>query len=217
MTAKIIGLVNQKGGVGKTTISTHIATKLHMDGNKVLLVDCDPQGTLTTWHNHGNSEITCIGQQNSIHIHKNIKDVGKDYDVVVVDGPAGVNKDNINVSIIKCADLIIIPVQPSSYDIEAARDFAEMIHCAMQTRENLKAYFCLSMKRSNVRIDDELIYTLEEYGIPILNSNTYIRIEYQRSAINGKTVFDTTDNYAIQEIKSITDEIKVILGLAYGN
>lgn len=54
---KVVALLNEKGGSGKTTISLNLATALHRQGRKVVLVDADPQGTLRDWRAALNSRI----------------------------------------------------------------------------------------------------------------------------------------------------------------
>ena len=82
---KIVSILNQKGGVGKTTLATNIATKLYLNGSKVLLVDSDPQGSARDWHAIGNSEIAVIGMDRPT-LERDVKKIANDFNWIIIDG-----------------------------------------------------------------------------------------------------------------------------------
>ena len=129
---KIISILNQKGGVGKTTLATNIASKLYLNGSKVLLVDSDPQGSARDWHAVGNSEIAVIGMDRPT-LERDVKKIANDFDWVIIDGAPQLT--NMAVSAIKCSDLIIIPVQPPPYDIWASEELVDVIKHRQQITE----------------------------------------------------------------------------------
>lgn len=206
---KIVSILNQKGGVGKTTLATNIASKLHLNGSKVLLVDSDPQGSARDWHAIGNSEIAVIGMDRPT-LERDVKKIANDFDWVIIDGTPQLT--NMAVSAIKCSDLIIIPVQPSPYDIWASEELVDVIkHRQQITDGNPKAYFCISRRISTTSLSSEVTEALKGYSMPIMKSYTSQRIAYAKSAAEGQSVFDTTNNDAIHEITNIVNEIKEIL------
>ena len=116
------------------------------------------------------------------------------------------------ISAIKCADIIIIPVQPSPYDIWASSDLVEIIkHRQQLTDDKPKAFFCISRKIASTSLGKEIVDALEGYDLPIMKSYTSQRIIYAKSAAEGQTVFDTNNNEAIQEITNIVNELKTML------
>ena len=114
---KIIAILNQKGGVGKTTLATNISTKLYLDNYKVLLIDSDPQGSARDWHAAGKSEMPVIGIDRPT-LDKDIKKIANNFDWIIIDGAPQLT--DMAISAIKCADLVVMPVQPSPYDIWAS-------------------------------------------------------------------------------------------------
>ena len=206
---KIIAILNQKGGVGKTTLATNISTKLHLNKSKVLLIDSHPQGSARDWHAAGNSEIPVIGIDRPT-LDKDIKKIAGQFDWVVIDGAPQLT--DMAISAIKCADIIVIPVQPSPYDIWASSDLVEIIkHRQRLTDDKPKAFFCISRKIASTSLSKEIAETLKGYELPVMQSYTSQRIIYAKSAAEGHTVFDTNNNEAIQEITNIVKEIEDII------
>lgn len=116
------------------------------------------------------------------------------------------------ISAIKCANLIVIPVQPSPYDIWASEDLVNIIKHRQQVSDgNPIAYFCISRKISSTSLGGEVYEALKGYALPIMQNFTCQRIVYAKSAAEGKTVFDTNNLEAIQEITNIVTEIKGIV------
>jgi chromosome partitioning protein len=207
---KIVALLNQKGGVGKTTLATNIATKLYLNHEKVLLIDSDPQGSARDWHAAGSSEVPVIGLDRPT-LDKDIQKVASNFDWVIIDGAPQLT--DMAISAIKCSHLIIIPVQPSPYDIWASADLVEVIKHRQQINDTQpKAYFCISRKISNTTLSKEVSEVLEGYKLPLMKSYTSQRIVYAKSAAEGKAVFDIQKaNEAIEEITNIVNEIKAII------
>ena len=89
----IIGVLNQKGGVGKTTISVNLAHALTLMGGRVLLVDADPQGSALSWSAVRAEEplFPVVGMPKPT-LHKDLPSVARDYDYVVIDGAPRVNE-----------------------------------------------------------------------------------------------------------------------------
>ena len=87
----IIALLNQKGGVGKTTLATHIAGELASQGQSVMLLDADPQGSALDWSEQRAKErlprlFGIIGLARDT-LHREAPEIARDVDHVVIDGP----------------------------------------------------------------------------------------------------------------------------------
>src|SRR5687767_15079469 len=107
-----IAFLNQKGGVGKTTLSVHVAAALAGRGLKVLLIDADPQHSALDWTAaRDGAELpalfTTVGMPKAT-IHKEIGGLAEPYDAVVIDGPPRVT--DLARSAIMAADVVLIPV-----------------------------------------------------------------------------------------------------------
>lgn len=121
---KVISVLNQKGGSGKTTIATHIATCLQQKGNSVLLVDSDPQGSSRDWAAMRESgDLPVIGIDRPT-LERDLKSLAKK-DFVVIDGAP--QTADLAISAIKVSNFILIPVQPSPYDIWATSDLVDLV------------------------------------------------------------------------------------------
>jgi chromosome partitioning protein len=117
----IIGVLNRKGGVGKTTIAINVAATLSVAGVRVLLVDADPQASALSWSSLRERDplFAVVGMARPT-LHREIPGIAAKFDVVIIDGGPGVN--DLGRAAILASDLVLIPVQPSPYDVWAATE-----------------------------------------------------------------------------------------------
>jgi chromosome partitioning protein len=209
----IITLQNQKGGVGKTTLSLNLAHHLTQVGSRVLVVDADPQGSARDWleAREAAAPFAVVGLDRPT-IHRDIDKLHTGYDAVVIDSPPRVT--DIARSAILAADLIVIPVQPSPLDVWAAQDTVAVINDASVYKESIKSVFAINREIVNTAIGREVSEALAASQIPVLRSHVSQRVSFAESMAQGQTVFETkTDVKAIAEIGALGDELLALLGI----
>lgn len=186
----IIGVLNQKGGVGKTTIATNLAAVVAKAGNRVLLVDADPQGSSMAWSSAREDDpLFPVISMAKPTLHKDLPELAADYDVVIIDGAPRVN--DLGRAAILASDLVLIPVQPSPYDVWASADTVQLIKEAQQFKENIKAVFVINRKVVNTAIGRDVANALEQFELPVLQSALCQRVLYAESAAQGRAVIET--------------------------
>lgn len=203
----IIGVLNQKGGVGKTTLSIGIAAELARQGARVLLIDADPQGSSLDWAaaREGDALFSIVGLPRAT-IHKEIENLKQNYDHVVIDGPPRVT--DLARSAIMASDIVVIPVQPSPYDIWAADDVVKLIAEAMVYKESLKSCFVINRKIVNTAIGRDVADVLGSYDLAVLNSTIAQRVIFAESAAQGKAIFEVDkDSPAVGEVEAVVNEL----------
>lgn len=207
---RVIAVLNQKGGAGKTTIATHLARALQLEGADVLLVDSDPQGSARDWAAVREDQPVPVVGLDRPTIERDLKSIAqKDY--VVIDGAPQAH--DLAVSALKAAHFILIPVQPSPYDIWATSDLVDLVKQRMELTEGqLKAAFLISRAIRNTKLGQEVTEALTGYDLPILAVRIIQRVIYPTTAAAGTTVLDTEPHgEAAKEIRALTHEIKGIL------
>ena len=208
---QVIAVLNQKGGSGKTTIATHLARALQLDGADVLLVDSDPQGSARDWAAvRDDNPVTVVGIDRAKLLDRDLKNVGHK-DFVVIDGaPQAPKTGDLAVSAIRAADFVLIPVQPSPYDIWATAELVELVKQRIEiTDGKLKAAFVVSRAIKGTKMGAEVAEALNGYGLPVLDSRITQRVSYPGTAAAGTTILDAEpDGDGSGEIRALMNEIK---------
>jgi len=204
---KIIAFLNQKGGVGKTTLATNVARAIQLEGHKVLLVDSDPQGSARDWHAAGDDHPLPVVGLDRKTLDKDIKAVSVGYNYIVIDGAPQIAE--LSAAAIRCADLVLIPVQPSPYDVWACGDLVDLLKARQGvTNGKPEAAFLISRVIKNTQLGRDVVEALQEYELPVLEEMIGQRQAYPKTAAQGLTVLDTDpQGDAVLEMKRLVSRI----------
>jgi chromosome partitioning protein len=187
---KHILVANSKGGCGKTTLATNLAGYLASISNKVMLADLDRQQSSTQWLQRRPKEFA------SIHIESD--DFKPEW--LVTDSPAGLRDEKL-ASAVKNADCVIVPIQPSAFDMGAANEFLKVLVEEKAVRKN-KTFVALVGSRVNSRTNSavKLADFMDQTGFPVL---AYLRNSqvYTSAAEQGLSIFDMRPSVAAQDIE----------------
>jgi chromosome partitioning protein len=203
----VLAVLNQKGGVGKTTLATHIAMRLSELKNRVLLIDADQQGSSLDWKAARGDEpaFTVVGIPKD-SIHREITALSKDYNWIVIDGPPRIS--TVAKSAIAASDMVLIPVQPSPYDVWAAKDIVDLIVEVRVLKEDLKAAFTVNRKIVGTAIGRDVSSALADFPIEVLKSFISQRVSFAESAASGRTVLELEPKgSAAKEVRGLVAEI----------
>ncbi|MFB4382273.1 ParA family partition ATPase [Agrobacterium sp. LR_9] len=206
----IVALLNQKGGVGKTTIALHLAGEWAKRGQRVTVIDADPQGSALDWSQQRNREglerlFGVVGLARDT-LHREAPELARDADHVVIDGPPRVA--GLMRSALLAADLVLIPVQPSPLDGWASAEMLTLIGEARIYRPQLAARFVLNRCAARTVIARETAETLADHDPPLLAARIGQRVAFADTAQTGRLVSEIdSDSAAAREIAALVTEI----------
>lgn len=209
MAARVWTIQNQKGGTTKTTTATNIAACLATVHKKnVLLVDLDgTQGSATDWAGARSDDavpIPCVIMRETIK--RDLPRISAGYDYVIIDGIPQITP--LTSDAIKIADLVVIPVQPSQYDIWATRDMVQLVKDRREVTDGTpNVAIMVARAIRGTKIEKTATEALEGYELPVLKARTYQSVSYVNGIAQGLSVFDLPNDQAQDDIKAITLEL----------
>lgn len=205
----------EKGGTGKTTISTNLSALLVSKNEDVLLVDTDKQGSASAWcairdENPNVKRIPCI-QKFGMGIVNEIKDLSARYKNIIID--AG-GRDSIELrSAMTVADKIYIPLQASQFDIWTIAAMSNLVGMAKPMNQSLESFLMINRASTNPNVSEckDVMELFEDVdNLKMLQCVIYDRIAYRKAAQKGLAVFELepSDNKAITEIENFYNEVR---------
>ncbi len=205
----IVSILNQKGGVGKTTLAVHLARYFTKKGQETVLIDSDSQGSSMDWHERSGGDLVFTVAHPASTLPYDVKKyINMGCQWIFIDGVPQVSAKTA--SAIKCSDIVLIPVQPSPYDVWASSDVVELI----KTHQHMnfgKPYgaFVISRKIVNSNLGKDVHESLQGYELPVFKSVTCQRVVYPHSANIGSTVLDMGNDAkeGANEIEEIAKEL----------
>jgi chromosome partitioning protein len=203
----IIGVLNRKGGVGKTSLSTNLASALSMSGSRILLVDADPQESALDWQasREGKTLFPVVGMAKPT-LHKDIPELAQNYDHILIDGPPGIN--DLTRSAMMACNLVIIPVQPSPYDVWAADETVKLFTEVTICKDGLTGLFVINRKIKNTALGRDVASALGDYPLAVAQTAITQRVVFAESAASGLSVLELApQGPASHELNTLAVEI----------
>jgi chromosome partitioning protein len=205
--AKVITIAQQKGGAGKTTMAAHIAVALSQKGNRVAIVDIDPQGSLSYWHKiredrlgEGYTGLT-FNALSGWRVGSEVSRLRKQCDYIVIDSPPHTETEARTA--IRAADLLVIPVQPSPTDLWATKATLELAKA-----EKIPVRVVLNRVSANSKLAQTIAAELPELAETTIGN----RVLFASALMEGRTATEIDPNsVAAKEIKALVREILALV------
>ena len=162
-----VALANSKGGVGKSTVSVHLAAWTHERGLRTGLVDADVQGASSLWLHEAVPEIPVFRLQTPDDILDQVPRLAVQFDVLVLDGPAGLSE--VTRAILLLANLALLPCGPSALDLRAAQEAIRVVRQAQQIRGGRpQAVLVPNKLQVQYRLSQEMLVAAGSLGVPVM-------------------------------------------------
>ncbi len=202
MVARVITVAQQKGGAGKTTMAAHLAVAWANQKRKVAIVDTDPQGSLTQWYKVRQSVLDdstgiTFAAISGWRVRSEIDRLKHTHDIIVVDSPP--HTDAEARTAIRCADLVVIPLQPSPMDVWAT---SATIQICKQEKVPVK------MVLNRVHPQAKLTAAISGDMVGLTANRFGNRVIFAGSLLHGLGVTEADANStAAEEVRALAKEI----------
>ena len=212
----IIAFASSKGGPGKTTCAICLGTEFVLAGNKVALIDADPNQHLEAWGALAQHEqLEIIGRVTEENILDRIREAAGRSDFVLVDLEGTAN--NALTYAVSKADLVIVPAQPSRMDLQEAYRAAALVERAGEVVERSIPYRVLLSKMPILatRAAKHAREQLEQSAIPVFKTELLERTAFREMSFHGRSPSEIApESNAALNVRALADEIVACLRAA---
>ncbi|MGX9960629.1 AAA family ATPase [Xanthomonas euvesicatoria] len=214
--ARILLVGGEKGGTGKTTIATNLSVMLARRGRDVLLIDADPQASSTSWayfRDQGEFQprISSVQKLGKGLLYE-IKHLADRYDDLIID-TGGRDATELRAAM-TVADVMICPLQASSFDLWTIRKLTDLIEQVLPINPALQTMVLINRGSTNVfsrdtnEATEAIAAEMDQFdGLSLLSTELHERLAYRRAAGAGKVVGEWDDAKAIDEMEKLYGEI----------
>ncbi len=181
---RVLAMASQKGGSGKTTLSGHLAVQAQRAGaGPVVLIDIDPQGSLSDWWNERQTEYPAFAQTTVARLAADLEALrGQGFKLAVIDTPPAITM--AIQSVIQVAELVVIPTRPSPHDLRAVGATVDLCD-----RAGKAAIFVVNAATPKARITADAAVALSQHGT-VAPITIHHRVDFAASMIDGRTVME---------------------------
>jgi chromosome partitioning protein len=208
----ILSVVNQKCGVGKTTIATNLAVCFAAAKRDVLLIDADPQRSALDWRTDRPDErvsLQVIGLPVQ-NLHKEIAPFRKKYGVIVIDGGGRVTTTAR--AAVSVADFVIVPTLASKPDILSTADFFKTVIEEVAAMKEVQAGILVNQVQTATVVSREAQEELKKLGFPLFSIVLHHFVAYKEAIASGLAVVEyAPQSKAAAEMVALFTEVKEVV------
>jgi len=204
---KIVALLNEKGGTGKSTVATNLASALHRRGRRVVLIDADPQGTTRDWRSASPDGIdlppvVALDRPEMLQSLASIQ-----AELAIIDTPAKAEK--MTAAVVRIAQTALVVIQPSGADIWASAAAVKLIQQKLDVGGKIDAGFLVNRVSGVSKLSKEVLTgNWNEYGVTILERSIGNRVAFAQALTDGLSIYDLGDAHAKQEMDQLIEELE---------
>ena len=195
---RVLAMASQKGGSGKTTLSGHLAVQAQLAGaGPVVLIDIDPQGSLSDWWNERQSEFPAFAQTTVARLAADLEALRQQgFRLAMIDTPPAITM--AIQSVIAVAELIVIPTRPSPHDLRAVGATVDLCE-----RAGKPLLFVVNGATPKAKITSEAAVALSQHGT-VAPITIHHRTDFAASMIDGRTVMECdASSRSAQEVRDL--------------
>jgi chromosome partitioning protein len=207
LVAKILTIAQQKGGAGKTTLAAHLAVAFARSGCGVAMVDIDPQQSLSMWHRARKEALgdaaagVDLSTVSGWRARNEIDRLARDYDIVLIDSPP--HAETEAKIVVRSADLVVVPVQPSPMDVWATRPTLDLA-----AQEKVPAMLVLNRVPPRANLTEDMLSEIARLGAHIAKAQIGNRVALAAALAQGKVALETQPSgAAAREVTALAQEI----------
>lgn len=181
---KILALVSQKGGAGKSLISAHLSAAFEESGIRTMAIDLDRQGSLKQWGlSRGDQRAPMVIGSSVERLATALDGARRAFDLVIIDTPPHSDKNALGA--ISIADLVLMPIRPAIFDLRAIKETVEIVEMA---KKKGKAIVVLNATPAHKALGDEAEDAARQYGVDVAPIRLTERAAFSYALIGGQGI-----------------------------